>query len=71
KCARQLREVVTGLHMTPVAAMPALTLPRAMIEADAPLDDAAALFDGSADVVRQGWTELAQAMAAADVRDRA
>ncbi|PZT96888.1 MAG: NAD(FAD)-dependent dehydrogenase [Brevundimonas sp.] len=71
KCARQLREVVTGLNMTPVAAMPALTLPRAMIEADAPLDDAAALFDGSADVVRQGWTELAQAMAAADVRDRA
>ncbi|MBN9465116.1 MAG: NAD(P)H-dependent oxidoreductase [Brevundimonas sp.] len=66
KCARQLREVVTGLHMAPVAAMPGLTLPRGMIEADTPLDDAAALFDASADVVRQGWTELGQAMTSRD-----
>ena len=62
--------MTTDAPRTPLAEVWMATAVQA-IEQTGPLDDAAALFDGSADVVRRGWTELAQAMAAPDVRDRA
>lgn len=62
RCAGQLRQVLKGLHMKPVPVMPALTLPRPMIEANSGEADPAALFAGQARKVRKAMTRLAAAL---------
>ena len=58
RCAAQLRQVLEGLHMKSLAAMPALVLPRAMIEGNPGKIDAAETFAGHAAEVRQAFEEL-------------
>jgi len=63
RCAAQLRQVLEGLHMKPVDAMPGLTLSRAHIEANAGVIDAAAEFGEHLPVLRQAFGELATMLA--------
>jgi len=58
RCAAQLRQVLEGLHMKSLATMPALVLPRAMIEGNPGKIDAAETFAGHAAEVRQAFEEL-------------
>jgi NAD(P)H-dependent FMN reductase len=62
RCAEQLRQVVGALNMKPVAAMPALTLAREHIVANAGVIDPAVEFAGHVDEVRQAFAELAVAL---------
>ncbi len=56
KCAAQLRQVMEGLKMHPVPAMPGLVLTRAMM-GGAPMDPARD-FHAHLDDIRQGFAEL-------------
>jgi NAD(P)H-dependent FMN reductase len=59
KCAGQLRQVLEGMHMEPVATMPGFTLARADIEANTGAIQPALEFAKHLDVLRQGFAELA------------
>lgn len=58
KCAAQLREVLEGLRMRPVATMPALTLPADM-KLGARLDVGSGVFAAAAVPVARAFDELA------------
>jgi NAD(P)H-dependent FMN reductase len=60
KCAVQLRQVLEGVHMHPVATMPAISLSRAAIMGG-PVDPATDFLPFAADV-RQAITELTAAL---------
>ena len=62
KCAAQLREVVSGLKMIPVATMPGLVLSRERIEANAGEIEPAAEFARHLPVLEQAFAELAAAL---------
>lgn len=62
KCARQLRQVLKGLHMRPVPARPGFTLSRERIKANTGTIDAAAEFARHRGKVSKGFTQLAAAM---------
>jgi NAD(P)H-dependent FMN reductase len=63
RCAAQLRQVLDGLDMKPVATMPAFRLSRERIEANAGVVEAAVEFAEHLDVLVQGFDELAVALA--------
>jgi len=63
RCAEQLRQVLEGLKMKPVATMPAFKLAREQIEANAGDIDPAAAFADHLEVLRLAFAELAEAMA--------
>jgi len=63
RCAEQLRQVLGGLNMKPVATMPAFKLAREHIEANAGHIDPAAEFAGHVEDLRQAFGELAAATA--------
>jgi NAD(P)H-dependent FMN reductase len=58
KCAAQLRQVLEGLNMKPVATMPGLRLGRDRVVANAGTIDAAAAFEGELMELRQAFAEL-------------
>jgi NAD(P)H-dependent FMN reductase len=60
KCAAQLRQVVEQVGMTPLATMPALTLPRAAVEG-APHDPAKDFTEEEVDMIKQAIIELPSA----------
>jgi NAD(P)H-dependent FMN reductase len=62
KCAAQLRQVLDGLEMRPVATMPGFTLPRDRIEANGGVIDPAAAFADRRGLLRQAFAELAAAI---------
>lgn len=62
KCAEQLRQVLDGLKMRPVADMPGLTLARAQIEANAGTIDPATAFAAQVPALRQAFAALAAAL---------
>lgn len=64
RCAAQLREVLEGLRMKPVAVMPGFRLSRAHIEANAGAIDPAVEFAPHRDELRQAFVELAAALGA-------
>ena len=66
KCAEQLRQVTLGLKMRPVETMPALRLPRALIEANDASVSPEREFAGDAEMVRQAFVELAAMLRAAN-----
>jgi NAD(P)H-dependent FMN reductase len=59
KCAKQLRQVADGLHMRTVGVMPALRLPRALIEANDGSVVPEQHFAGAAAQVRRAFGKLA------------
>lgn len=61
KCARQLRQVLKGLHMKPVATMPGFTLSHDRIKANTGDIDPAALFARHRRKLRKAFRELAGA----------
>lgn len=63
RCAEQLRQVLTGLKMKPVATMPALTLPRGQIESDSGFIDPEAVFGAQRPALAQAYQELSAALA--------
>jgi NAD(P)H-dependent FMN reductase len=63
KCADQLRQVLAGMHMAPVATMPGFSLPRADIEANTGVVEPALACAEHLDVLRQAFIELAAALA--------
>jgi NAD(P)H-dependent FMN reductase len=63
KCAAQLRQVLEAVHMAPVATMPALTLPRALIEANEGVIEPAVVFAEAEGTLRQAFAELTAALA--------
>jgi NAD(P)H-dependent FMN reductase len=64
RCAAQLRQVLEGMRMKPVATMPALMLAREHIEANAGAIDPALEFAEHLDALRQAFAELAAQLAA-------
>lgn len=62
KCAAQLRQVLNGLHMKPVATVVGFKLPRAHIEANAGTIDPAVEFAGHAKTLKRAYTELSAAL---------
>ena len=62
KCAGQLRQVLEGLRMKPIATVPGLTVARARIEANDGVVDAAAAFESHLPELRQAFRELAAAL---------
>ena len=58
RCAAQLRQVLEGLQMKPVATMPGFKLPREHIEANAGAIDPATEFAGRLGELRQAFEEL-------------
>ncbi len=58
RCARQLRQVLKGLNMKPVAAMPGLKLSRDTIKANAGSVDAARVFAQHGRALRRGFLQL-------------
>jgi len=62
KCARQLRQVLKGLKMKPVATMPAFFLSHDQIEANTGTIDPAAAFTGRDAKLRNGLIQLAAAL---------
>jgi NAD(P)H-dependent FMN reductase len=65
RCAEQLQQVCHALRMAPVTTKPALTLPRALIEANSGEIDPAAEFAGHFGELRQAFAELAAALSEA------
>jgi NAD(P)H-dependent FMN reductase len=63
RCAAQLRQVLEGLHMTPVATMPGLVLARDQIQANSGVIDPAVAFAGQLASVRDGFADLARSLA--------
>lgn len=64
KCADQLRQVLEGLKMKPLATMPAFKLARERIEANEGAIEPASEFAEHAGTLRQAFAELAAALAA-------
>ena len=62
KCAVQLRQVLDGLKMKPVATMPGFKLSRESIEANMGDIEPAQEFDGHRAELQQGFAELAAAL---------
>jgi NAD(P)H-dependent FMN reductase len=62
KCAAQLRQVLEGLNMKPVATMPGLRLSRERIEANAGAIEPDREFEGHVGEVQQAFGELAAAL---------
>jgi NAD(P)H-dependent FMN reductase len=63
KCAGQLRQVLDGLHMKPVATMPGFKLPRPRIEANTGTIDPATEFAHHLKTLKRAYAELSAAMA--------
>lgn len=63
KCAAQLRQVLDGLDMLPVATMPGFKLSRQHIEANTGVIDPASEFAGHLDILQRAFAELAAALA--------
>ncbi|HTV89106.1 MAG TPA: NAD(P)H-dependent oxidoreductase [Stellaceae bacterium] len=63
RCAPQLRQVLDGLRMKPVATMPGFLLARERIEANAGVIDPTPEFAAHIDELRQSFVELAAALA--------
>ncbi len=61
KCARQLRQVLKGLHMRPMPTMPGFKLSRKAIEANTGAIDPAKDFARHAGTLRKAFGELATA----------
>ena len=59
KCARQLRQVLHGLHMRVTPTMPGFKLPRDRIEANTGTIDPATVFAGRRRVLKKAFKELA------------
>jgi NAD(P)H-dependent FMN reductase len=59
RCAEQLRQVLEGLRMRPVATMPGFKLTRERIEANDGRVDPAQAFAGDLPMLRQAFGELA------------
>jgi NAD(P)H-dependent FMN reductase len=59
KCAAQLRQVLEGLKMKPVATMPGLTLTDGRIKADTGEIDPASEFTNHIAMLNQAYEELA------------
>lgn len=68
RCARQLRQVLKGLHMKPVAAMPGLTLSHERIKANEGAIDAAKLFARHEPALRRGFAQLDTALRGGGLR---
>lgn len=62
KCAMQLRQVLDGLKMTPIATMPAFTLARENIEANAGSIDPGLVFADGLPMLQRAFAELAAAL---------
>lgn len=62
KCARQLRQVLKGLKMKPVATTPGFRLTRDRIKANTGAIDPAAEFAGRGKVLSRAFAELATAL---------
>jgi len=62
KCARQLRQVLKGLKMRPIATMPGFRLTHDRIKANTGAIDPAVEFARHSKVLRQAFTELANAL---------
>jgi NAD(P)H-dependent FMN reductase len=58
KCAGQLRQVLDGLHMRPVATMPALALPTELMKPGAGFEVALPAFTPAIASVQQAFSEL-------------
>jgi len=58
RCAAQLRQVLEGLHMQPLATMPALVLPRSMIETNPGKIDPTETFAAHLAEIKQAFEEL-------------
>ena len=65
KCAAQLRQVLDGLEMKPVACAPGFKLARERIEANAGIVEPALEFAAHLGALRQAFAELAAALASA------
>jgi NAD(P)H-dependent FMN reductase len=64
KCADQLRQVLDGLHMKPIAIMPGFKLVRERIEANAGIIEPALEFAEHLGMLRRAFDELATALVA-------
>ncbi len=62
KCARQLRQVLKGLHMRPLATMPGFKLSRERIKANGGVIDPATAFAKHRRKLRRAFAELAAAL---------
>jgi NAD(P)H-dependent FMN reductase len=62
KCARQLRQVLKGLHMKPVATMPGFTLSRERIKANTGAIEPASDLARHRGTLRKAFAELERAM---------
>jgi len=62
KCADQLRQVLEGLHMAPVATMPGLKLGRDRVEANSGLIDPAAAFADHLEALDEAFADLDAAL---------
>jgi NAD(P)H-dependent FMN reductase len=58
KCARQLRQVLKGLHMKPIATMPAFTIAHERIKANLGDIEPATLFAKHRNTVRKAFRQL-------------
>jgi NAD(P)H-dependent FMN reductase len=65
RCAAQLRQVLDGLEMKPVATAPSLRLARARIEADTGAIEPGLEFAEHVPLLQQGFAELASALESA------
>ena len=62
KCARQLRQVLKGLNMRPIATMPAFKLAHSRIKANTGTIDPAVEFGKHRKALQQAFAELAMAL---------
>ena len=62
KCATQLRQVLDGLHMKPVATMVGFKLPRPHIEANTGTIDPATQFASHVKTLKRAYAELSAAL---------
>ncbi len=62
KCAAQLRQVLDGLHMKPVATMVGFKLPRPHIEANTGTIDPATQFASHTKTLKRAYIELSAAL---------
>jgi NAD(P)H-dependent FMN reductase len=63
KCADQLRQVLEGMKMRPVATMPGFRLARELIEANSGVIDPPTAFEKQIETLRSAFAELAAALA--------
>ncbi len=69
KCAAQLRQVLEGLHMRPVATAPGLKLTKDRIQANTGTIDPAAVFGRHERTLRRAFFQLQSALARPDKRN--